>query len=68
MTTNKGGRPPSPDGPMDDSYNFRGPKTVLGRFKRTAARAAPTVLLGLISWWLGDTDDLPARPHERKAA
>lgn len=70
MTTaepNKGGRPPHPDGPRDGSYSFRAPSTLLSKFRRAAGYSAPTVLIQLLSWWLGlDGAELPERPADRK--
>lgn len=65
--TNKGGRPPSPDGPKDDFYGFRGPCTILGEFRRTAGRTGGTILIQFIRWWLRrDGAELPERPPVAK--
>lgn len=67
---NKGGRPPGPDGPKDDSYSFRAPSAILGNFRRTAGTRGPSILIQLLSWWLGidgaELPERPARPADRK--
>jgi len=59
VTTNKGGRPPSPDA-LDDSYTFRTYRRVLRRF---LALAGPSVLTQFMAWYIGDERaELPERP------
>lgn len=66
---NKGGRPPGPDGPSDDFYGFRGPSSVFVKFRKAAGRSGPSILIKLISWWLGlPGAELPERPSDIKRA
>jgi hypothetical protein len=54
---------------MDDRYDFRGPSSVLGRFKRVAGKRGPSVCIKLLAWWLGiEGAELPERPCDAQEA
>lgn len=58
--TNKGGRPPSPLGPMDASYTYRTNEDLKARFLNAAG---PAELNKFMAWFLGDEEaELPERP------
>lgn len=64
--TNKGGRPPSPHGPLDDSYTYR---TSSDLKKKYLAVAGPAELNAFMAWLTGDPDaKLPERPCDAREA
>lgn len=64
--TNKGGRPPSPHGPLDDSYTYRTNGRVKAKF---LAVAGPAELNAFMAWYTGDPEaKLPERPCDAQNA
>jgi hypothetical protein len=64
--TNRGGRPPSPHGPLDDSYTFRVNAETKAAF---LARGGPAELNAFMAWFNGEPDaELPQRPGDTSRA
>jgi hypothetical protein len=64
--TNKGGRPPSPRGPLDDSYTFRVNSETKTKY---LAAAGPAELTAFMAWFNGEPDaELPQRPCDTSQA
>lgn len=67
MTSNKGGRPPAPHGPLDASYTYRTNEELKAAFLDIAG---PAELNQFMAWFAGvENAKLPERPCDaRKAA